>query len=100
MAVNMGAVFMPHGLGHFIGIDTHDVGGYPEVANSAFFIVDFLTHMRSLFYWQGVERPEADGYKSLRTARTMQEGMVITVEPGVYFIDMLLDRALENPDQV
>lgn len=31
MAYRMGAVFMPHGLGHFLGIDTHDPGGFPKV---------------------------------------------------------------------
>ncbi|EOY30523.1 Metallopeptidase M24 family protein isoform 7, partial [Theobroma cacao] len=74
MVERLGAMFMPHGLGHFLGIDTHDPGGYPK----------------------GVERPKEPGLKSLRTARQLQEGMVITVEPGCYFIDALLVPAMEN----
>lgn len=77
MQVRLGAVFMPHGLGHFMGCDTHDVGGYP----------------------QGVERIQQPGLKSLRTARVLQEGMCITIEPGIYFIDHLLNKALSDPTQ-
>ena len=75
MAANIGAVFMPHGLGHFLGIDTHDVGGYPG----------------------STKRPALAGYARLRTTRTLEEGMYITVEPGCYFIDVLLDEALADP---
>ncbi|KAL2329440.1 hypothetical protein Fmac_017021 [Flemingia macrophylla] len=48
------AVFMPHGLGHFLGIDTHDPGGYLK----------------------GLEGKKEPGLKSLRTIRDLREGMV------------------------
>uniref|UniRef100_A0A6N2MNG7 Peptidase M24 domain-containing protein n=1 Tax=Salix viminalis TaxID=40686 RepID=A0A6N2MNG7_SALVM len=74
MVERLGAVFMPHGLGHFLGIDTHDPGGYLK----------------------GLEKLKEPGLKSLRTIRELQEGMVITVEPGCYFIDALLAPAMEG----
>uniref|UniRef100_A0A6M2E831 Xaa-Pro dipeptidase n=1 Tax=Populus davidiana TaxID=266767 RepID=A0A6M2E831_9ROSI len=74
MIKRLGAVFMPHGLGHFLGIDTHDPGGYLK----------------------GLEKLKGPGLKALRTIRELQEGMVITVEPGCYFIDALLAPAMES----
>lgn len=68
------ALFFPHGLGHFIGLDTHDVGGYPK----------------------GVERIDRPGIKYLRTRRNLQPGMALTIEPGIYFIPALLKPALED----
>lgn len=53
--VDLGAIFMPHGLGHLIGIDTHDVGGYLEGFPS---------------------RSSRPGLKKLRTARIMEKDMV------------------------
>lgn len=72
----LGAVFMPHGLGHLIGCDTHDVGGYLPGTP---------------------ERIPLPGLKKLRTARILEENMILTNEPGCYFIGFLLDQAMSNP---
>jgi Xaa-Pro dipeptidase len=65
---------MPLGLGHLMGLDVHDVGGYPE----------------------GTARIDEPGIRSLRCGRKLEVGMVITVEPGVYFIDAVLEPALAD----
>ncbi|GAX86082.1 hypothetical protein CEUSTIGMA_g13495.t1 [Chlamydomonas eustigma] len=78
MEADVGALFMPHGLGHFLGLDTHDVGGYQPGCPPR------------------IQRP---GFKSLRTARVLEPGMVITVEPGCYFNSALLLPAFKDPKQ-
>ena len=70
MEKRIGFLFMPHGLGHFIGLDCHDVGGY-------------LAHTP--------KRNAQPGLANLRTARIIEAGNVITIEPGCYFRDFLLD---------
>ena len=72
--------FCPHGLGHLLGIQVHDVGGQQ---------LDIEGHMA----------PPPAPYASLRLTRPLSENMVITVEPGLYFIPMLLNekRAAKAP---
>jgi Xaa-Pro dipeptidase len=70
----VGFIFQACGLGHLLGLDVHDVGGYVE----------------------GVTPPRdtRPGLNNLRTARILAENMVITIEPGIYFRDFLLNGEL------
>lgn len=63
--------FMPHGLGHFLGLQVHDVGGHQTGP-------------------EGGTTPPPAQYPALRTSRTIEENQVFTIEPGLYFIDSLL----------
>ncbi|KRX86799.1 Xaa-Pro dipeptidase, partial [Trichinella pseudospiralis] len=72
--INIGSVFMPHGVGHFLGLDVHDVGGYLK----------------------GVKNFEDKKYSILRTTRVLKPRMVITVEPGCYFIETLINQAISD----
>lgn len=64
--------FFPHGLGHLLGLQVHDVGGFQQNA-------------------RGTRKSPPEVYPSLRCTRDLQENMVLTIEPGFYFIDMLLN---------
>jgi len=70
------ALFFPHGLGHMLGLDVHDMEGMGE---------DFVG------YDQNVERSKQFGLAYLRFAKLLKPGHVITVEPGIYFIPQLID---------
>ncbi len=71
------SVFFPHGLGHFLGLQVHDVGGFQKDDSGG-----------------TIARPE--GHPHLRLTRTLQPRMVVTIEPGIYFIDMLLADLKNN----
>ncbi|MEO7917802.1 MAG: Xaa-Pro dipeptidase [Dokdonella sp.] len=72
------ATFFPHGLGHPIGLQVHDVAGFH--AND-----------------RGDTIPRPPGHPYLRFTRKLEAGMVCTIEPGVYFIDMLLAELKGKP---
>lgn len=74
----LSAVFYPHGLGHFIGLQTHDVAGLHDN--------------------DGEPIPRPDGHPFLRLTRTLESTNVLTIEPGLYFIEPLLRGWRENGD--
>ena len=70
------ALFFPHGLGHMLGLDVHDLEGLGE----AF-----------VGYDEKTKRSDQFGLAYLRLARELEPGFVLTVEPGIYFIPQLID---------
>ncbi|MDT8449966.1 MAG: Xaa-Pro dipeptidase [Wenzhouxiangellaceae bacterium] len=66
------ATFLPHGLGHFLGVQVHDIAG--KVAPD------------------GQPLPPPDDHAALRLTRRLDNANVLTVEPGLYFIPSLLDK--------
>jgi Xaa-Pro aminopeptidase len=70
------ALFFPHGLGHMLGLDVHDMEALGE------------THVG---YDESVRRSGQFGLAYLRMARELRPGHVLTVEPGIYFIPALID---------
>ena len=77
VAAGAHALFFPHGLGHMLGLDVHDMEGLGE---------NFVG------YDESVSRSEQFGLAYLRLARTLETGFVLTCEPGIYFIPPLLDK--------
>lgn len=74
----IGGMFFPHGLGHFIGLNTHDVGGY---------LKGYPQRLKEL------------GIKSLRTRRTLFPKMCVTIEPGCYFVETLAEAFKNDPEK-
>ena len=67
------SAFFPHGIGHGIGLQVHDVAGFAESD-------------------RGGTIPKPQGHPYLRLTRVLEPGMAVTIEPGLYFIDMLLEE--------
>ena len=71
------ALFFPHGLGHMLGLDVHDMENLGE---------NFIG------YDEGIQRSAQFGLAYLRMAKELRAGHVMTVEPGIYFIPALIDK--------
>jgi Xaa-Pro dipeptidase len=78
VASGVSGTFFPHGIGHGIGLQVHEVAGFAESD-------------------RGGTIPKPEGHPYLRLTRVLEPGMVVTIEPGIYFIDMLLDQLKQGP---
>jgi len=74
VASGVTSVFLPHGIGHLLGLEVHDVGGLMQGPD-------------------GGEIPRPQGHSYLRLTRVLEPGFVVTMEPGIYFIGQLLASA-------
>jgi Xaa-Pro dipeptidase len=74
VASGVSSVFLPHGIGHLLGLQVHDVGGFMESADTG-------------------DIPRPPGHPFLRLTRVLQAGFVVTMEPGIYFNQQLLSAA-------
>ncbi len=77
MAEGVHTLFFPHGLGHMIGLDVHDMENLGE---------------DRVGYDQQHQRSESFGTRFLRLGRKLEPGFCITIEPGIYFIPELIDK--------
>lgn len=77
VAAGAHALFFPHGLGHMMGLDVHDMEDLGE---------------NNVGYDEKTRRSEQFGLAYLRLAKKLEPGYVLTVEPGIYFIPALIDQ--------
>lgn len=77
--VNLGAhaLFMPHGLGHMMGMTVHDMENFGEI---------------NVGYDEGEKKSTQFGLSSLRLAKKLEVGNIFTIEPGIYFIPELFEK--------
>lgn len=77
VAAGAHALFMPHGIGHMIGLDVHDMEDYNDTL---------------VGYDEEIKRSTQFGLSALRMGRRLKPGFTITNEPGIYFIPALIDK--------
>ncbi|MCX7562203.1 Xaa-Pro dipeptidase [Xanthomonadaceae bacterium XH05] len=78
LETGVSSAFFPHGIGHLLGLQVHDVAGFS--ASDAGGVI-----------------PKPEGHPYLRLTRALAPGMVVTIEPGLYFIDLLLAPLRAGP---